>query len=298
MVVDEQHADRAGSRRGGRAERTSRGCGAVGSAATTRNASLKAASPVSIRGRRAMTRIQSSALAGGSVPDNRCDADRVPRARADRRIDRARAPSAPPEAAGSSPPGRRPGAGRGRRSPPARSTTRPGRSRRAVDGADLVVLAAPPLDCLALARRAGRAVAAVLGTGAIVTDVASTKGAIVRRATPLGVRFVGGHPMAGRETTGFGAGRRRRCSTIGPGSSSRAGRTADAVERSRARATACGAPRSRWTRARHDRLVAAISHLPLVVSAALVEAVAGTGAAAAPRLGVGGRRSRPAAGAT
>ena len=33
----------------------------------------------------------------------------------------------------------------------------------------------------------------------------STKSAIVLRATALGLRFVGGHPMAGRETTGYEA---------------------------------------------------------------------------------------------
>ena len=44
---------------------------------------------------------------------------------------------------------------------------------------------------------------AAVASDAVITDVASTKGAIVVRATALGLPFVGGHPMAGRETTGY-----------------------------------------------------------------------------------------------
>ena len=55
------------------------------------------------------------------------------------------------------------------------------------------------------ARPARRSVARHLGRGAVITDVASTKGAIVGHAASLGLRFVGGHPMAGRETTGYEA---------------------------------------------------------------------------------------------
>ena len=49
------------------------------------------------------------------------------------------------------------------------------------------------------------------------------------------------------------------------------------VERVEALAVACGARPVAMTAAEHDAAVAAISHLPLVVAAALVEAVAGTG---------------------
>ena len=61
--------------------------------------------------------------------------------------------------------------------------------------------AAPRLP--ALARRARRpAPCAASRPDATITDVASTKGAIVGRAEAHGLRFVGGHPMAGRESTG------------------------------------------------------------------------------------------------
>ncbi len=74
----------------------------------------------------------------------------------------------------------------------------------ALTGADLVVLAAPPLACLDLLE-AVAALRAVLAPGAVVTDVASTKTAIVERAAGLGLPFVGGHPMAGVTDRGFEA---------------------------------------------------------------------------------------------
>ena len=76
--------------------------------------------------------------------------------------------------------------------------------RDAIEGADLVVLAGPPLATLALIDDIGRGgLAASLGPAALVTDVASTKEAIGQRADDAGLRFVGGHPMAGRELAGY-----------------------------------------------------------------------------------------------
>ena len=68
------------------------------------------------------------------------------------------------------------------------------------------------------------------------------------------------------------------CSASGPGWSCRVGRIPMAVARVEALARACGANPFRSMRGRTTRYVAAISHMPLIVSAALVEAVAGTGA--------------------
>jgi prephenate dehydrogenase len=64
-------------------------------------------------------------------------------------------------------------------------------------GRELVVVAVP-LPAFA-------AVLAEIGTGAIVTDVASVKGPALDLARAAGVRWVGGHPMAGTERSGFGA---------------------------------------------------------------------------------------------
>lgn len=150
----------------------------------------------------------------------------------------------------------------------------------AVRGADLVVLCAPPLDVLALLDELAGPLRGSLGDGGVVTDVASTKALIVARAESLGLPFVGGHPMAGREATGYGASAgdlfRDRPWVVVPG---RAG--AGEVERVEALAVACGARPTRLSAAAHDAAVAAVSHLPLALSAALVEAVAG-GAGAEP----------------
>jgi prephenate dehydrogenase len=147
----------------------------------------------------------------------------------------------------------------------------------AIAAADLIVLAGPPLACLELLESLGGELRASIPDGATVTDVASTKGAIVARADALGLPFVGGHPMAGRETSGFAASSadlfEGRPWVVVPGSSA----TSRDVLRVEGLAHACGARPIRLTAEGHDSAVAAISHLPLVVSAALVEAVSGTG---------------------
>lgn len=143
----------------------------------------------------------------------------------------------------------------------------------ALDGAEIVVLAAPVPDCLSMLDDLAGPWRNALGPDAVVTDVASSKSALVLRATALGLRFVGGHPMAGRESSGFGASGPDlfvdRPWVIVP--------TTDepAMERVERLVTATGAHPVRLTAAAHDAAVAGISHLPLVTSVALVEAVAG-----------------------
>jgi prephenate dehydrogenase len=147
----------------------------------------------------------------------------------------------------------------------------------AIDGADLIVLAMPAgrveaaLSEIAAADGPAREPA----RAATVTDVASSKAAIVARADELGLRFVGGHPMAGRETTGFSGSIDDlfvdRPWVVVPGR----GATAVDIARVEWLARACGARPIRMTASDHDAAVAAISHLPLVLSAALVDAVAG-----------------------
>jgi prephenate dehydrogenase len=116
----------------------------------------------------------------------------------------------------------------------------------------------------------------------VISDVASTKALLAERAASLGLRYVGGHPMAGRETSGFGAGsidllRDRPWVVVPPPGGDEA-----AVARVEDLARACGARPLRMTAIDHDEAVAAISHLPLVVAAALVEAVAGAPGAPVP----------------
>jgi len=144
----------------------------------------------------------------------------------------------------------------------------------AIDGAELVILAGPPLAIAgALADGAG-AVRARLAGEATVTDVASTKGRILELAEATELHFVGGHPMAGREVSGVeGASATLFVDRPWVLVPARAAREID-VDRVATLAAAVGARPIRMTAAEHDAAVAAISHLPLVAAAALVEAIA------------------------
>jgi prephenate dehydrogenase len=145
-------------------------------------------------------------------------------------------------------------------------------ARGALDGADLIVLAAPPLATLGLLDELGGSLRAALAPNATITDVASTKRRIVARAAELGLPFAGGHPMAGTEATGYVAADPDlfvdRPWVICPGTPEASARTAEL-------AAAVGARGVDLDPQTHDAAVAAISHLPLLVSAALVEAIAG-----------------------
>lgn len=159
----------------------------------------------------------------------------------------------------------------------------------ALDGAELVLLAAPPLACLELIDELGGALRSRLEPGAVVTDAASTKRRIVERATALGLPFVGGHPMAGLETTGYDVSDADLfvgrpwivCPEAYPDGASRVDGLARAV----------GAEPLQLDADAHDAAVASVSHLPLVLAAALVEAILGglgPDSAAARRLAAGG----------
>lgn len=152
----------------------------------------------------------------------------------------------------------------------------------ALADADLVILAGPATACLSALGDLAGAWARSLSSGAVVTDVASTKAQLVERANAAGIRFVGGHPMAGLESSGYGAGRADlfidRPWVVVPGAHSR---PVD-PERVVALARACGARPIELDAHAHDRAVAAISHLPMLLSAALVEAVAGRSGGGSP----------------
>ena len=79
--------------------------------------------------------------------------------------------------------------------------------REAVSGAELIILCTPLLQMRALVRR----MVPMLKAGAILTDVGSVKGSVVRELEPAvhkaGAYFVGSHPMAGSEKTGVSAAR-------------------------------------------------------------------------------------------
>lgn len=141
-------------------------------------------------------------------------------------------------------------------------------------GADLIILAGPATAVLADLDRLAGPWRPLVAAGAVITDVASTKGMLVARADAAGLRFVGGHPMAGRETSGYGSADADlfvdRPWVVIPGAHAGA---AD-VARVASLAEACRALVVEMDADAHDRAVAGISHLPLIVAAALVEAVA------------------------
>jgi prephenate dehydrogenase len=142
-----------------------------------------------------------------------------------------------------------------------------------LDGADLVVLAGPPTACLETLGSLAGPWNTLLAGSTVITDVASTKDTLRTRADDLRLRYVGGHPMAGLEVSGYAASRADlfvdRPWAIVPGRHAELGdveRVTDLVKACRARSMVMDGPA-------HDRAVAGISHLPLIVAAALVEAV-------------------------
>jgi prephenate dehydrogenase len=143
-----------------------------------------------------------------------------------------------------------------------------------VEGADLVVIAAPPIASIDLLRELAGPLRRRLPAGAVLTDVTSTKRAIVEAADRLDVRFVGGHPMAGRETSGYEAAVADlfvdRPWVVCPGVSSHAA-DVSLIERL---ARWCGARPLRLDPAIHDAAAAAVSHVPLIVASSMVEALA------------------------
>jgi prephenate dehydrogenase len=136
--------------------------------------------------------------------------------------------------------------------------------------ADVAVLAAPPRANLALLRR----LAPLCRTGLVVTDVGSVKSPIDQEARRLGLtRFVGGHPIAGSEGSGFGA----SSESLFRGHAWILTRSPDAaaLRLVRGLVQAVGAKPFLLEAAEHDRTLAFLSHVPQIVSWALFEAAAG-----------------------
>ena len=138
----------------------------------------------------------------------------------------------------------------------------------AVQGADLVVIAAPVDQIVPLCRQ----IAPDLAPGTLVTDVGSVKGEISRHAhAALAPRahFVGAHPMAGSEKTGWehstaGLFQHRTC-FVTPLADTPAAATAAVV----AFWHALGSEVVTVAPDQHDEIVAHISHLPQVIASTL-----------------------------
>ncbi|MEN8114197.1 MAG: prephenate dehydrogenase/arogenate dehydrogenase family protein [Actinomycetota bacterium] len=128
---------------------------------------------------------------------------------------------------------------------------------------DLLILAAPPSSVIETL--------ATLDTPALVVDVASVKSPVLAAVnTP---RFIGTHPMAGREVTGPSAARvglfRGATWVVVPNGA------ADAdVAFVESIVTGLGARPVQMSAAEHDAAVARISHLPQILAAALLDGAA------------------------
>ncbi len=137
--------------------------------------------------------------------------------------------------------------------------------------ADLVIVAVPPAAVVDVAEQA----AVVMKADSVLTDVASTKAAIVgalERALPAHVHYVGGHPMAGSEGQGAASADpallagRPFVVTPTPRTDARAlDMVKELVERVGMRPVV-------MTPIEHDDLVAQASHLPYLLAVAVVNA--------------------------
>ena len=137
--------------------------------------------------------------------------------------------------------------------------------------ADIVVLAAPVRAILRLLRE----VTPLLPDGCLVMDLGSTKSAITAEMARLPgcVEPLGGHPMCGREVSGIAAADptlyRGRPFILTPLS-----RTSEtALSLGLELVIALGARPLILDAERHDRLAAAVSHLPYLLACALTSAV-------------------------
>jgi prephenate dehydrogenase len=137
--------------------------------------------------------------------------------------------------------------------------------------ADLVIVAVPVMAIAPLALQAH----AVTPPAAVISDVGSTKTSIVTLLDALpegGPSFVGGHPIAGRENSGFASARgdlfQDAPFVITPGA--RSGQGVEVVHRFW---SGLGCRVHVMPPRQHDRLFAYLSHLPHLAAYALTDAV-------------------------
>ena len=114
-----------------------------------------------------------------------------------------------------------------------------------------------------------------LGENCILTDVGSVKSIIHEKVTELGLegKFIGGHPMAGSERSGFSNSSDHLLENayyiITPGGEVALDRISDFTEL----ASSLGAIPLVLTAEEHDFITAGVSHLPHIVASALVNLV-------------------------
>jgi prephenate dehydrogenase len=145
----------------------------------------------------------------------------------------------------------------------------------AAQGADMIVLAVPVGGMPGVMAQ----IAPHVAEGAVLTDVGSTKQDVVAAARTLLARhlarFVPGHPIAGAETSGVEAAHadlyRGKDVILTPLPEN----DATAVARVRDMWRGCGAHVECMSAEAHDRVFAAVSHLPHLAAFALMDELAG-----------------------
>ncbi len=145
-------------------------------------------------------------------------------------------------------------------------------AEEAARGADLVILCMPVLSIIPTLEK----IASHIEKGALVTDVGSTKGEIVKRAVKIAggrFTFIGSHPIAGSEKTGAAA----SFDTLFDGRKCIVTPTKDtpkeALEKLKKLWRAAGMEVAQMDTERHDRVMAAVSHLPHMAAYGLVNTI-------------------------
>ena len=137
---------------------------------------------------------------------------------------------------------------------------------------ELIVVAVPVLAV----REIFQTIAPALRPGAFVTDVASTKVMVCDWAAEFFAEsFIGGHPMAGSERSGVGNAHAALFAGATYCLTPTAATSPAAIESVTAMVRAIGATPYELSPEAHDRAVAAISHLPFLLSTALIGVTAG-----------------------
>lgn len=155
-------------------------------------------------------------------------------------------------------------------------------NRRIVDVASTDIAALQPCEVVFICTPIATIVplviklAAVLNSSTIITEVGSVKAAIVAEATRHWPQFVGGHPMSGKSEAGLCAAEpgifQQRPYVITPVATARFATNPGAVTTIEHLAQQLGAEIYHCSPEAHDRAVAWISHLPVMVSANLIAA--------------------------
>ena len=137
-----------------------------------------------------------------------------------------------------------------------------------VEQADLIVLATPVRTILELIPQVG----ALATSGCLLMDLGSTKARVVEamKALPPHLQAVGGHPMCGKEASGLEAAEADLYQGATFVLTPLQRISSEALMLAQELAETVGARPLLMDAERHDRLVAAVSHLPYLLSVSLV----------------------------